>query len=78
MENNDAYFAIYSKVPDTPEVRKILFDVDNADYLSESMFHSRYPNLGNTSALHLSTGMKTLLNVLQHPDKCFYSYRVRS
>lgn len=71
VQNNDAYFAINSKIPDTSEARQILDYVDNADYFSDSLFTSRYPYLGTMSGLFLSTGAKTLLNVLQHPDECF-------
>lgn len=40
-------------------------------YNSPATFIGRDPSLGALYKQHLSTGTKTLLNVLNHPDKCF-------
>lgn len=71
IRNNDAYFKTYSRIPDTDAARKILQDVDKASYVSPVMFRSNRANLGDTNAINLSTGTKTLFNIIQHPDLCF-------
>lgn len=49
----------------------ILKVIDKAVYNSPATFIGRDPSLGALYKQHLSTGTKTLLNVLSHPDKCF-------
>lgn len=71
IDVNEAYFRLYSSLPDTQLVRKFLSEVDNLDYYSETLARSRAfaPNLVPTTSL--STGLKTILNVLLHPKECF-------
>ena len=50
---------------------QILQSVDKAHYSTETTFVGRDESLGNLNKEHLSTGCKTLLNILYNPDKCF-------
>lgn len=68
--NNNRFFAPCS-LPDTPEVRKVLKDVENAEYTSSTFFTSHTFNLGAVNIMYLSSGAKTVLNVLNNPDICF-------
>lgn len=49
----------------------VLKVIDKAIYNSPATFIGRDPSLGALYKQHLSTGTKTLLNVLNHPDRCF-------
>lgn len=49
----------------------VLKVIDKAVYNSPATFIGRDTSLGALYKQHLSTGTKTLLNVLNHPDKCF-------
>ena len=62
---NDLFFNGES-LRDDKLSERILQSVDQARYSTEMTFIGRYESLGN-----LSTGCKTLLNVLYNPDKCF-------
>ncbi|MCR5302981.1 MAG: DUF4869 domain-containing protein [Lachnospiraceae bacterium] len=67
---NDAFFDIHSDIKDTPLIREILRNIDKAEYVSNKTFCGRDKDLGNLSASYLSTGVKTLINIKEHPDKC--------
>lgn len=51
--------------------RKIMKEIDQAEYSSENTFIGRDKCLGSLNKEHLSTGCKTLLNIVYNPDKCF-------
>lgn len=70
VECNDSYFGVYSVIPDTALVQKELATIEQAKYLSPDNFYSLREE-GQVPKDSLSTGTKTFLNVLQHPDKCF-------
>ncbi len=68
---NDAYFNRNSKIIDTEFVRFILHEIDKVSYLSEDTFIGRNEALGGLYKESLSTGTKTLLNIIQHTKECF-------
>lgn len=51
--------------------QKIMNAVDNAQYSSPNTFIGRDKELGELNKEHLSTGCKTLLNIVNNPDMCF-------
>lgn len=65
---NDSYFAATS-LTHNALTNKILSTVDEARYASAGTFYSRDNRL--LPKEYLSTGTKTLLNILQHPRHCF-------
>lgn len=71
VRDNDAYFDAKSKLLDTDLVRKILLEIDGAEYVSEDIFSSKNKKVGNLNKIHLSTGVKTLINILNFKDVCF-------
>lgn len=55
---------------DTVEVRAILKHVDNAEYASKYTFKSnKWPQMGETNYLNLSSGCKTALVIQEASDK---------
>ncbi|MBR4515198.1 MAG: DUF4869 domain-containing protein [Lachnospiraceae bacterium] len=71
INSNDLFFNEKTTIPDTPLAKEILKKVDKADYYSELVFTSRTKDLGNLFKNYLSSGTKTLLNIISNPDKCF-------
>lgn len=70
IDNNDIFFKGYSKIPDNPLVVDILRDIDGAVRDTDRTFFGRFAP-GALDKSFLSTGTKVLLNIIQHPDKCF-------
>ncbi len=70
IRNNDSYFK-QTILQDTPLVREVLKEIDKAEYSSPLYFIGRDKNLGALNKSCLSTGCKTLLNIIQNPDTCF-------
>ncbi|MBE5869899.1 MAG: DUF4869 domain-containing protein [Lachnospiraceae bacterium] len=68
---NDAYFDTHSDIKDTPLIREILKEIDKAEYVNNKVFLGRDKDLGHLNATNLSTGTKTLINILEHPEECF-------
>ena len=68
IRNNDKFFGDTS-VENTVIVNAVLQRVEKASYYSDSMFTDR--NGGNLYWDCLSTGTKTILNIIDHPDICF-------
>lgn len=66
---NGPYFDSTS-LRDDEETRKILKTVDKAVYMSPYTY-KRLDRQGELNLENLSTGCKTLLNILYNPDKCF-------
>lgn len=66
---NDIFFGNVL-LSDTPLVRRVLMTVDGASYCSEDSFVDRNgtPSIPKE---YLSTGAKTLLNIVENPDVCF-------
>lgn len=71
IDFNDSYFDVFTTIDDTSLVRSILATIDKAEYNSDNTFIGRTKELGALNKSMLSTGTKTLLNIIQHPDKCF-------
>lgn len=67
---NDKYFNGTS-LKNNEIDRLILSEVDGAQYSSENTFIGRDKSLGNINKEHLSTGCKTLLNIVNNTNKCF-------
>lgn len=70
VEVSDLFFDSY-ELKDDALTRKILMEVDRAIYASPCTFIGRDKELGPLDKSRLSTGCKTLLNVVYHPDICF-------
>ena len=67
---NDLYFD-GQDLKDSALVRKVLAAVDKAEYVSPAMVLGRDKDLGALNKSCLSTGCKTLLNIILSPLKCF-------
>lgn len=62
---NDAYFDTNVRLKNTPIVRYLLKEIDDATYQSEDTFVSnKHVNRGGLYTENLSTGCKTALNVV--------------
>jgi hypothetical protein len=68
---NDLYFDTETTLSDDNITSIILKTVDKASYNSKQTFRGRDESLGALNKSMLSTGTKTLLNILEHPDVCF-------
>ena len=68
---NDLFFDSDTNLNDSELTDKILITIDKASYNSELTFIGRTKELGALNKNMLSTGTKTLLNIIHHPDKCF-------
>lgn len=68
---NDMFFDIETNLEDTEFTRKVLDAIDKASYNSPFTFTGRTEGLGTLNKNMLSTGAKTLLNIVAHPQKCF-------
>lgn len=64
---NDAVFS--GRLGDDALTRRILKEIDGAERLDEQLIRGKAGNL--TSADHISTGAKTLLNIYTQPQRCF-------
>ena len=71
VNNNDVYFAARTKLQDTPVISTILSEIDGAIRLSDVTFSGKFEGNISLNKSFLSTGTKTLLNILQHSDTCF-------
>lgn len=73
IECNDAWFNIHNQEYDlsTPENRKILLDVDSATYIRSGFVESNFCGKCVIRTEQLSTGCKTLLNIMNCRDKVF-------
>lgn len=69
--DNDTYFDGHTELDSGDICAGVLKVIDKAVYNSPATFIGRDTSLGALYKQHLSTGTKTLLNVLSHPDKCF-------
>ena len=69
--SNDLFFNKNTFINNNDFVKTILRKIDKADYYSDTMFVGRTKDWGNINKNHLSTGTKTLLNILSYPEKCF-------
>lgn len=68
---NDIYFDGFTSLKDDDFTRRVLSEIDKAHYNDNTTFIGRTEGLGALNKNLLSTGTKTLLNVVSHPDVCF-------
>jgi len=68
---NDDFFDNHTELMDTELCRAVLRKIDKAEYVSPVTFYGRTANYGSLRKDYLSSGTKTLLNIISHPDKCF-------
>ena len=67
---NDQFFQ-WMYLHDDETTKTILREIDRARYNSKTTFIGRDKDLGVLNKEYLSSGCKTLLNILYNPDKCF-------
>ena len=67
----DSYFDTHTYLLTDTLVTGILWAVDKAKYNNKNSFISRVPEIGALNKNYLSSGTKTLLNIINHPDICF-------
>lgn len=70
VRGNDLFFDSYT-LKDDDITKTVLMDIDKAEYHSPTTFIGRDTGLGALNKNLLSTGCKTVLNVIYNPDKCF-------
>ena len=71
IDVNDTFFNAFTELSRTPLVEEILLSIDKAVYTSPLTFEGRTKTLGNLNKSFLSTGTKTLLNIISNPNICF-------
>lgn len=71
VKDNDAYFDAKSKLLNNDLVKEVLLKIDGAEYVSQDVFLGRNKKLGGLNKIHLSTGAKTLINILNKDNVCF-------
>lgn len=70
-KRNDLFFNARTIIKNTDLVADILRTIDMAEYNSDLTFIGRTRELGALNKSMLSTGTKTLLNIIAFPDRCF-------
>lgn len=71
IKDNNTFFDNNTMLLDNYATRDILKEIDQSTYVSELTYISRATQRGALFKENLSTGAKILLNILNHPDKCF-------
>lgn len=71
IKNNDSFFDVMTDLTNTELVCEILRTVDKAEFNSSQTFIGRTKELGALHKSMLSTGTKTLINIIHHPEICF-------
>lgn len=71
IDINDAFFDAETDLGNTELEREILSKIDKARYCSTSSFYGRTTDKVSIPKDNLSTGAKTLLNIISHPEICF-------
>ncbi len=71
VRDNDEYFNYNTLLQDNALTRDILSTIDKAEYISELTILGRTKSLGALNKQVLSTGTKTLLNILGSSSDCF-------
>lgn len=70
IDYNDLFFESVN-LEDNELTKKILLEIDKAKYNSSLTFIGRDSGIGALNKSNLSTGSKTLLNIVANKDKCF-------
>lgn len=71
VRRNDSFFDTFVSIKDTPLTRGILKDLEKAVYNTDKTFIGRITDAGALSTTLLSSGTKTLMNIISRPDICF-------
>lgn len=71
VDVNDSYFDARTLLKNTALEKEILKTIDKAECSSPLTFIGRDKRLGSLNKSCLSTGSKTLLNIISNPDVCF-------
>lgn len=73
INGNDVFFNLHTDLKNTAEVQALLKKIDGVKYKDEkNVTVYTAANEGSTlGKSKLSTGIKTILNIMHHPDKCF-------
>lgn len=71
VRDNDTYFNYHTVLQNNAFTREILYTIDKAQYVSEFTVLGRTKALGSLNKQVLSTGTKTILNILNNPNDCF-------
>jgi hypothetical protein len=71
IASNDLFFEAQGNIDDSELGKEILLEIDNATSINASAFKGRFGVDDIQPKSNLSTGTKTLFNILQNPDKCF-------
>ena len=70
--SNDAFFNSRTSLDNTEKVRELLLKIDDAVWLSpETFLCNKHKEWGGIFKNNLSTGMKTVLNIIAYKDVCF-------
>lgn len=70
-KNNDLFFDGCTLLKDTDLYSNVLMNIDQAVYNTPETFIGRDSSLGAIYRENLSTGCKTLLNIINNPNICF-------
>lgn len=69
---NDAFFNAKTFLGEDKKVRELLLKIDDAERLSaETFLDNKHKEWGGIFKNYLSTGMKTVLNIISYKDICF-------
>lgn len=71
VDTNDSFFDARTNLRNTTLEKEILKTIDKAECSSPLTFIGRDKRLGSLNKSCLSTGSKTLLNIISNPDVCF-------
>lgn len=71
IRENDVFFNGMTYLQNDEVTCKILHDIDDAVYHSKDTIIGKKRSLGALNKSYLSTGVKTILNIKEHPEKCF-------
>lgn len=71
VKSNDAFFNVNTIIDNSELSQKVLANIDKAKRVSDVSFYGRSKEFGALDKSCLSTGTKTLLNVIQYPNICF-------
>lgn len=67
---NDKFFQAVP-LTNTEPIKTILNKIDKAEFNSDNTFIGRDKDLGALNKQNLSTGCKTLINIVSNPEMCF-------
>lgn len=71
INSNDLFFDAHTFIQDSDLVREVLNKIENAECSDGKTFIGRTKDFGKLYKEYLSSGTKTLINIIQNPDKCF-------